>query len=393
VVTVDLLLVLGYFRSATPFLSVIRHLAPHFKIAVLHTDASASLRNKTGEAEALFLRLCREFGAQVLGDNERVEAKLAVIQQFAYDPALATRLDERIVATRRVGLAGLTFAGLEKHDAFIAQFGLRKAYVPSLRLMTFLLGRRNATQRYAGVELEEVGLPFATYPVFPDFSVDWLIAAPTIFSFSDERDKQAFLRSVLRLLAQIDEADVVAYKPHNGNVLDYFVPRFHYAMASVAERIPGGNRLLSGLAENAPAWLRRHVSRTFTSALHCRVLRRAVPMSTLTPYADISIEAFLPGVRKGVIGGLSNTIWGTLYLERPYFNCVNRPSGPARHSELVNKSSETLLDLNLEYFGVPFCGGRLSDGARGESIVLDQDRRGDLLQAIRRDVSGLAELT
>ena len=109
-------------------------------------------------------------------------------------------------------------------------------------------------------------------------------------------------------------------------------------------------------------------------------------MSALTPYGDMSLEAFLPGVRKGIIGGLSNTIWGTLYFGLPFFNCVNRPPGQSRTSELLNKSSETLLDLNLEFFGVPFCAGDISNGASGTGIVREEDRQGDLVRTIRCDL-------
>ena len=383
---VDLLLVLGYFRSATAYLSVIRHLSPQLSIAVLPSLASQSLRSKTGEAEDLFLRLCGEFGARIITHDQRVQATLAVVQQFAYQPDLAASLDRRISAKRRTGLLGLAYAGLEKHDEFLKQFGIRKAYTPSRRFTEFLLQRRGAGHRYSGVEIEEVGLPFEKYPVFPDFEVDWLIAAPTIFSFSTERDKQTFLQTVLDLLEQIPDEDVVAYKPHNGNVLDYFAPRLHYPIAALADTFSGASERLQQLADRAPAPVRRHLAKTITSMLHRRVLRRAVRMSALTPYADISIEAFLPGVRKGVIGGLSNTIWGALYSRVPYYNCVNRPAGPAKASELVNKTSDALLDLNLEYFGVPFCEGDPSKGSRGEAIVLESDRQGDLLQAIARDL-------
>ena len=161
--------------------------------------------------------------------------------------------------------------------------------------------------------LRRSGCRFGAHPVFTDFGVDWLIAAPTLFSFSTEAGKQAFLRDVLALFSQIPSSDVVAYKPHNGNQRDYFVPRLNYAVASLFRLIPGGERLLGILAHTGPSASRRVFSRTLTSALHSRVLGRAVPMSQLTPYGDISLEAFLPGVRKGVIGGLSNTIWGTLY--------------------------------------------------------------------------------
>jgi hypothetical protein len=379
-------LVLGYFRTASSFLSIVRALSSELRIAVMPTAASSSLRAKTGEAEALFLRLCEHFGARIVSGDASIHAELMVVQQFPYPPEVVDSINRSVVAKRRVGLMTLTTAGLEPHDQFLAQFGIRKAYVPSRRFMDFLIGRRQAAHRYAGVEVVEVGLPFSSYPVFPEFKADWLIAVPTLFSFSTEEDKQQFLRTILALLSRIDPNDTVAYKPHNGNVLDYFAPRVHYAFASVVRVIPGVENMLMGLSGAGLRSIRHHAARIITSMLHQRVLERATPMLALTPYGDMSLEAFLPGVRKGIIGGLSNTIWGTIYFGLPFFNCVNRLAGQSRTSELLNKSSETLLDLNLEYFGVPFCAGDVSKGARGEEIVREGDRQGDLVRSIRHDL-------
>lgn len=111
-------------------------------------------------------------------------------------------------------------------------------------------------------------------------------------------------------------------------------------------------------------------------------------MISVTPYADISLEAFLPGVQKGVIGGLSNTIWSTLYFGVPFYNCADPSTVDHAESELLaNKSSETLLKLNLEYFGVPYCAGDITRGAAGQNIVREADRQGDLLAAVQADLA------
>jgi hypothetical protein len=111
-------------------------------------------------------------------------------------------------------------------------------------------------------------------------------------------------------------------------------------------------------------------------------------MTDLTPYSDISLEAFLPGVSGGVIGGLSNTIWGTLYFELTYYNCADEEerSKSTVNELLPHKDSSNYLDLNLQFFSVPSCHGDLSRGARGADIVTPQDRTGDLIEAILVEV-------
>lgn len=381
----DLVLVVGYFRTATAFLSVVEALGKKLRIAVLPTDADPAMKHKTGDAHFVFLDLCRRFGADVLDINESAFTTLMVIQQFPYSDVLAKNVQQNVKSNEHVGLMTLAMAGIEKHDAFVKQFGVSKVYVPSQRLMEFLLEKREAGARYEGVNVKEVGLPFALYRIFPEFRADWMIAAPTLFSFHNESGKQHFLRTVNQLLNQIPSGDVVVYKPHNGNSLDYFAPRLHYLLASWLDKIPTMKRLLQSTERLPWPWLRMQVDRVETCILHRTIMRRVIPMAQLTPYAGISLEAFLPGVRKGVIGGLSNTIWGTLYFDLPFYNCVDEHGRQGR-SELLDRRSDQLLDLNLQFFGVPFCQGNLAMDVRKQDIVLPHERQGDLIASIQEDL-------
>jgi hypothetical protein len=381
----DLVLVVGYFRSAGSFLSVVRALSGAYRIAVLLVESDPAMRQKTGRAHDTFVELCRRFGADILLRDETAETHLMIVQQFHYSDELAKAIRRDVSASHCIALLTLATAGLERHDRFLNQFEIKKAYVPSRRFMEFLLNERKANARYEGVDVAEVGLPFRRHPVFPDFSCDWLIAAPTLFSFHTEKSKQHFLRTVDRLLSQIPPTELVVYKSHNSNSLDYFAPRIHYLVAGALEKIPGGKAVLRATERLPFKWLRKQVQRVETCILHRRILRRARPMTEQTAYAGLALEAFLPGVRKGVIGGLSNTIWGTLYFDLPFYNCVDEQLRQGQ-SELQDRRSDALLDTNLRYFGVPFCEGDLGMDTRKLKIVGADDRRGDLVSAILTDM-------
>lgn len=384
----DLVLVVGYFRTAMSFLSLVSALGRQLRIAVLSVEADPGMRSKTGEAHVTYLELCRKFGADLLNIQEVAHARLLIVQQFPYADELARRIRQKVTAENCVGLMTLAMAGVEKHDNYLRQFDIRKAYVPNRRFLDFLLARRNAQVRYSGVVIEEVGLPFARYPVFPEFRADWIIAAPTLFSFHNESGKQQFLRDVEKLLHAMPDSDVVVYKSHNGNKLDYFAPRIHYFFARMAKKIRFGESLLRFIQVLPLRWLRDHADRLQTCLLHLSILDRAMPMSHLTRYAEMSLEAFLPRVAKGVIGGLSNTIWGTLYFDLPFYNCVDN-SMRQGESELFGRSSRALLDLNLEFFSVPYCQGDLSVDTRVLSIVGSDERRGDLIASVLADLGAL----
>lgn len=387
----DIVLVLAHFRAATAFLSIIKHLSPAWRIGLLPAIIDDAWQ-KTPDSQRVFLELARTFGATIVEQGEPTQTQLAILQQYVYPAATVAAIRSHLSARQTVGLLGFATAGLDKHDAFIKQFDIRKGYVPSISFTRFLLAERHNGARYAHVELVEVGLPFIKYPIFPEFQVDYLIAAPTVFSFSSEHDKHRFLETILKLLEQIPKSARIAYKTHNGSAKDYFAPRMHYAIARALRRFRNAPAALRAMQARGPARLHSHIAAIQTGLLHSKVLQRATPMTQFTPYADISLEAFLPGVRSGVIGGLSNTVWGTLYSQLPFYNCVD-PKQRSGVSELLpHRSSETLLDLNLRYFGVPYCEGDIAKGAWGHDIVQVEHRQGDLLEAIVAELTGKGRL-
>ena len=378
----DLLLVIGYFRSALPMLSVIRHLSPRLRIGICFQPLNDKMESKTGEAQRKFERLCIEAGGFTYIPSSQANCRLLIVQQYQYTENFAALIRRDISAEEIWGMLTLASMGIDTHDTFIKQFGVSRLTVPDKGLARFLIDSRQAFSRYQGLEMIEVGLPFLKYPVFEKFAVDWIIAAPTLFSFHTEADKQKFLRNVLQLMNQIPQEDLIAYKSHNGNSKDYFTPRAHAKIACLIAWVPSVENLLEGLIVKLPFPIKRQFNKLLTGILHFRVMKRSVNMTELTPEADMALEAFLPNVRKGVIGGLSNTIWGALFFDCHYYNCVDDLSRGG-HSELLNKSSENLLDLNMKYFGLPSCNGILSSEQKNQSISQIKERSPNLVELVR----------
>lgn len=378
----DLVLVIGYFRSALPLLSVVRHLSPQLRIGLCFQPLSPQMEAKTGKAQKMFERLCMDAGGVRYVAGSPARCRLMLVQQYPYADSFVASVRAYIEAEEVWGMLTLASMGIEAHDAFLQQFGVTRLTAPDKGLANFLLDARNASSRYHGLEMTEVGLPFKKYPVFGEFAADWIVAAPTLFSFHTEAGKQSFLRDVLKLMEQIPESDVIAYKSHNGNAKDYFTPRLHAEIARLISRVPSVEGLLGSLMLRLPPRMQTHVSRVLTALLHTRVTRRAFPMIELTPMADMSLEAFLPGVRKGVIGGESNTIWGTLFFGLPYYNCVSPSERTEGESELIEKKSDALLDMNLKYFGVPYCHGMLEQSGKRPDVVYDSARHQNLVEIV-----------
>ena len=381
----DIVLVIEYFRSVSYYLSIIKYLSADFRVGLFVLPMDQVLLAKNRVAQSEFVDLCVSLGGEVILE-EVVETDLLLIPQRAYTNE-AKLLISSILVERKVGVLALAWAGVPEHDSFLEYFGIDIVFVVDMRFLNYLLERRGNQTVYQSRKLVEVGLPFMRYPVFEDVSVDYMIAMPTGFSFAHESDKWLCMETVLSLLAKIDPDDVVALKTHNGMDRDLFSRPRHRWLASVLGVVPGFGLAIRKIAHTMKlAYGGSFVGRVYTSYLYEKVLKRAVPFSSLTEFSQIAMEVFLPGVRKGVIGGLSNTIWGTLCAGIPYYNCVDiaiqrRDSKDRLYGK---KNPANFLELNLGYFSVPYCKGRLVFDEENFNILADSTREADMISEIHR---------
>jgi hypothetical protein len=383
----DIVLVLEYFRAAAPYLSIIKHLSSKYSIAIYQAPLDKDLLDKNSNAQKKFIQLCEDFGATAIG-VEPVEATLLIIQQRPYTDETARVITNAIKAKERIGLMGFALFGIPLHDNFLKQFNIQKIFVINRRFSEFLINQRNAESTYEHLETVQVGLPFKKHPVFPEFNVDYLIASPTLFSFRNESHKNNFLECVHSILKDIQKGQLVAYKSHNSNHKDYFAPKGYSLIGKLLSVFPFCGQILSRLCRISHGKIENIIRKLYSSLLYSMIVKRATPMNQLTPFSDFALEAFLPGVRKGVIGGLSNTIWGTLYFGLPFYNCVDkslRDKVSVENGEW-QKDSTRLLDLNLKYFEVPFCHGDILKGSSGCGIIAEIDKEGDLLDSIEQEL-------
>lgn len=383
----DIILVLEYFRSAAPYLSIVKYLSAQYRIGIYLAPTEQAMIKKNGSAHRRFVKKCIELGAELV-KNKEVDCRLMIVQQRPYPEEVATKIMNQIQAKRRVGYLALAAAGVDTHDQFLEQFQIDRVYVPNRRFFDYLLRHRKSESTYANVDVEQVGLPFDRYPIFPDFNVDYLVASPTLFSFHSEHDKHTYLRNVLSLLSEIGAEASVAYKPHNGQGRDSLRRRGYTELGALFARIPFAEDILERFLRTSKQFIGRGgVEKTLTGLLYARLRQRVIPMNQLTLDNEFALELFMMGTQRGVIGGLSNTIWGTLYFGRDYYNCVDGSvQNRGKENSMLRKDSSGLLDLNLGFFCVPCCHGKLQIFSESQSIVTECDRHGDLLRSIQADL-------
>ena len=381
----DVILVVEYFRSIPYYLSVIKYLSDEFRIGLHVVPMDDSFWKKNGSTQQKFVETCLFLGAEMIDTARVVETDLLIIPQRKYNEEAIQRISE-FKAKKKVGALALARVGFRENDRFLEMFDLDKAFVMDLRFHNHLLSCRGDRSVYENREMVEVGVPFMRYPVFKDVSVDYMIAMPTSFSFAHETDKWLFMETVLKLLDQIPTDERIAIKTHNGMDRDQFSRPWHRWLASMLSFLPSFGNLIRKVSFLLKGKIGgKYIGQVYTSFLYEKVLKRAVPFSCFTEFNQFAMEIFLPGVQKGVIGGLSNTTWGALHARVPYYNCVDISAQDRTAPDRLygKKDASQTIEINLEYFGVPYCDGNLEFAAENFDILAESTREGDLLGQIR----------
>lgn len=393
----DLVLVMSFFRPVAYFLPLIKYLAPDYRIAVYHlSDELRGNRGKNDDGQSLFVDVCHQLGADIIM-GKTVNCSNALISQWPYTLEALNAIKNDVIAERFIGAYSLAWPGM--HDKFIDKFKIDILLIIDKKFVNYLLEHKSRNQKYykSVKRVIEVGLPFKKYPVNNIVQGDYFLAIPTAFSFPSETDKWFFLETVLALFDKLDKSDTVLFKPHNGLRSDGFSSERYARYIRWFSWMPGFIAMTRIVAKFTCGNLSRVFARFYTAVLYERVLARTIDLRKLTPWHYFAIEIFYPGIRKGIIGGLSNTQWGALFYRLPFYNCVD-VNQQDRYSDDVfygkgKKQPDALLELNIRYFGQPYCKGLLNFDDKGYGIINDSTRNGDLIAEVRSLLSEIIDAT
>ncbi len=375
----DLVLVFTTFRKATPYLPIIKFLAADYTIAVFPIDLNESELRKTSQSNRLFLELCLELGAAII-DGFPVSAKVTIIPQWSYTRSQIDFIYENIVSEHHFWMTGLAMGNYNFENLYGRS--IDKVLVIDRNFYDYRLKFR-PKEREAAIDpdsIVEVGLPYSKYQVFPEIEFDYIWANPTPFSFPEVHDRLRYLECVQTLFEKIDPDDSIVFKPHNADertdyIVNTRVVRFmDFPFISCCRTILAN--MARAVAEFLPGGKIRDFFLQFPIAeLYIKLMKRAVPFNEIAPFHNFSLELFLPGVRKGMITGRSNSIWHMLFFKKPVYNCVDDQTG------WVGK--EKMHSNNMEYFGVRGCNKKLDFDEDLFAIISNNVRKADLVLLIK----------
>jgi len=368
----DIVLIFTNFKRVPSYLCIVKYLSSYFKIGLIRVPIDN--QEKTLHSDKIFLDLCVKFGAEFISEKEEISTNILILPQWPYSQEAIDKIQRIVKLTRRrIALCALTWAGV--YNEFLAKLKIDKLFIIDKNLFNYLIKQKNLPL-FGPKEIIETGMPFEKYPILEEtLNIDYLIAMPTPFSFPKEKDKIIFLENIMSLLEDISlgsQKNKVTIKKHNAAAGEYFVNPKTFHLVSCLERFN-----LTFLLR----WLNISPQVKKINSLYARLLHRVPKLERLNFYSNFPLEIFLPFIKKGIIGGLSNTMWGALYFRKPFYNCVP--------DEVKKRLADRItLKISLDYFGVPCCDGKLNFDPICFDKISTSCRQADLLEIIKGELQG-----
>ncbi len=386
----DLVLVFTAFQRNCIYASIIKELAGCYRIAVLLVDRDEITSSRIGNTNRLFLDLCVTLGADILADDP-VTARIAILTQSNYRKENVARIDAMVEAAQTFWMSGVAMGNASYANLFGKK--IDRILVPDRRLYE----HRIATYGNDGVEfpqhmIQEIGIPYPKYPLFDRaIDADYILANPTPFSFVTAEDRLDYLENVYTMVREIaGRGEVIAFKPHNADErADYIVDARLLALVSAAPLRPLQGAIDSA-ARAAAGILPIGKARDFAvnvaiALVYRKLMALVVRLSELTPYHNLNLEVFLPGVRKGLITGRSNSIWHALFLKKPVWNCIDEDK-PYFSDTKMHKYTMTYLGVHGNHSDPGF------DPAHYD-VIAESTRSADLILFLDGELAAVPQTT
>lgn len=343
----DITLVFFNSRLHNHFLSIIKHFGKKYRICVW--VAPYHKASRTPKTNTLFLELCKDLGATVIENKEKISTKLLFATHIAglNKEYLQRELINYIDCQKKLSFQGWGVCGGPSGKALL-ETGFKKHIVFDKELFMLRLDpeERGWVEK---LKLIEMGNIIRDYPVFEDFNCDYLVCLPTKLSFEKEDASFRFLRNLITLFKQINSNDSIVIKLHTakdnespfrtGRLFGWFAKE--NILFVLAGKLLTALNTLSKDTVIKNRWLREALMGTMYRQF---VKKRCTPFSQIHKYWNLGAQLFLPKVKKGLLTGRSSVVWYALTQKIPVFNCDEE--------SCFNKAK--YLNIHQKYYGVPF---------------------------------------
>ena len=377
----DLILVYTSHRRHENYLTIIRELSPQYSVGILRFEP----KHKWSETEQRFLDMCIEEGGEFVQGESTCHS--LIISRFGGKPGrgyykdILEDMPQYIHFEHLLVISNSIMSGVPVLEDICRKLGTPKILVQSRHYFGMYEPETLEIAARLKLEVVEVGQPYSKYPVFENFQADYLVAYPSHVSVVSHCQHYLLLKNIINVLFSLPKDAKIVVKPHNirdeGNRLSAR-PSRRTMLARVLGGLPMSlNRLILKCSYLLDfrykgfylfKYLPGRLINLFILIQNEYVFQRC--NNLLEHYPAFGLEHYLRGVSKGLITGLSNSIFGALMHKVPICNC-----DPGLYERPANY--QTMIDK----FGVDKWNGFSTEGF---DLIDDDIRDADLIKYLKK---------
>jgi len=380
----DIVLIYSAFQRNCIYSQLIKYLSKNLKIGifVIENNNKRFNQKEISKTNIDMIDFLKSLGAIEI--NSKINTKLIIISQSNFSKESIQKINNSIISKKIFLLSGLAM-GTSFHN-HLKGLKIDKILVPDINLFYYRINNYEKKRAiiYSKKNIIEIGINYNKYPVIDlDRKIDYIIAAPSPFSFHNRFDILDFLKNVNNFLdTNTKSNDVIAYKQHNAELdNDYLIKNYYLKLLFFCKFI-FINKFINNLCISLYKLNYRKLNNFIVELLiafeYKHLMEKTISFSSLTKYANFNIDIFLPFVEKGLITGRSNTIWHALNNNLPVWNCVDKKKKYFSNKKMHKKTME-YLNINGNYKEFLFDLSKFN-------IIKESTRKADIIEIIKKEI-------
>jgi len=379
----DIILVYTIFRKHETYLNIIKSLSPDYTIGVFLCKPSS---DKTQATDKAAIEFYERLGATIINDKSKCSILFLPrfgegrFQEIFEDLPKIIQFEQVFVQT------GTLMEGVSNNiKEIIENLGRPKILVPSKRYFGMFDKESIKVVKENFLEVVEVGQPYFKYPVFEDFHTDYLVAYPSHVSITNPLQHYLLLKNFVNIVMHLPENAKIMVKPHNvkdkGNQISktnfnnkfdvpLYIKKYFLFIIYQFEFIWKNLNYLKWLPNRLFNSLNNRIFNFLNGIQNSYIFSRCE--NILDNYPAFGIEHFMKGVSKGIITGLSNSIFVALMHRVPVCVCDTGMGKMPKNYQIMIKE----LRINVwEKFSED-----------GFDFIDDSSRNADLIQFLKNSI-------
>lgn len=352
----DIILIFSGMQRNCIYFDIISKLKDKKKILIIPLKYTFSQKKRAVKSSNLFLEKCKDLGAEI-SKEKNFTCDLLILGQQTFNRNDIINLKLKIKSKKIAWLAGVAMG-----NAFFE-------YLYDLKIDYILVPDKNF-YNYRIKEFSDDGVVFPKKKIieigmtkvnifkddFKDKDYNYLIAHPSPFSFSNDREIfKYYLRLYILVLRLNEKKKNIIIKNHNADERNnYMISKYYNFFFKYLCNQKFFEKYINPITikmnkKKFDNFFSNMLYKLSVCYLDKEINSKCLFLSKITKYHNFNLELFLPYIKDGLITGRSNSIWQSLLISLPVLNLIDKKT-PYRYPNKMHAYSMKYFDVHFDDF-------------------------------------------